>query len=721
MIKRLIKDYEPEQIVTVFDAKEKTFRDEIYPEYKAHRPPTPKDLSSQFEPLMEVLSALGLPILTIPGVEADDVIGTISNLAKNAEKYVIISTGDKDMAQLVNSHISLINTMSNTTMDEHGVFEKFGVKPNQIIDYLTLVGDASDNIPGVPGIGEKTAIKLIKEFGSLENLYTALDKQSLLKTVGFSINQRLKVKLEEYKEQAFFSKKLATIKRDIPIKFDLNKTKWGRFDKEKVKNLLLELDFRSLIERLPESSNDSQAEKSDKHSPNDIKSKDVKRINFLKTLEESYEAGIFSQKIYELEKKLIPVIEEMENNGIKIDSDYFQKLGKKLKTEISGLESKIYKLAEKKFNINSSQQLSEILFNKLKIPISGLRKTPGGVISTAAPELLKLREKHPIISLIEEYRELTKLKSTYVDALPKIVNSKTHKIHTTFNQLGAITGRISSSNPNLQNIPVKGEWGKEIRKAFIVENGFSLVSADYSQIELRIAASLAKDKKMIEAFKRGKDIHRVTASEINNVSEDKVTKEMRREAKILNFGLLYGMSIRSFSESAGVSKERGREFIREYFKDFSGIAGYIENIKQEVRERGFVETLLGRKRFLPQVDSLDFGLKSEAERMAVNMPIQGLAADIIKMAMVRIYEFLADKSRETYKFINLRTCKPVLQVHDELVFEAKDDIIKDVADKIKELMEGIYKIEVPLRVDVKTGKNWGELEEFKSDKLNSND
>jgi len=403
---------------------------------------------------------------------------------------------------------------------------------------------------------------------------------------------------------------------------------------------------------------------------------------------------------------LAPVLEKMEQAGIKLDIDFLQVLSKKINVKIQELEKKIYKLSGVNFNINSSQQLSEILFKKLNISVDGLRKTPGGVISTAAPELIKLKGKHKIIDLILEYRELMKLKTTYVDALPKLVDQY-HRIHTDYHQLGTATGRLSSSDPNLQNIPARGEWGEQIRRAFIAENGYKLLSADYSQIELRIAACLAKDQKMIKAFKNNQDIHKLTAAEVNNISLDKVTDDMRFEAKALNFGVLYGMSVVGFAQAAGITRDRAKKFIDEYMRDFSGIAKYIKRIKEGVKKKGYVETVLGRRRYLPQINSSDFLMRHASERMAINMPIQGTAADIMKAAMIRISESLPPEARL------------LLQVHDELVLEAKEDKIKEIREIVKDAMENVLKeptfksvksiFKVPLNVDIKIGDNWGEM------------
>ncbi len=427
----------------------------------------------------------------------------------------------------------------------------------------------------------------------------------------------------------------------------------------------------------------------------------------LKDIERARKEKVLSKKVYHLEKELVPVLEGMEKTGIKLDTNFLKALSKKLNSRIQELEKKIYKLAEAQFNINSSQQLSEILFKKLKISTEGLKKTPGGVVSTAAPELQKLKGKHKIIDSVLEYRELMKLKTTYVDALPKLVDDR-KRLHTTYHQLGTTTGRLSSSDPNLQNIPARGEWGQEIRKAFIAEKGYKLLSADYSQVELRIAACLAKDKKMIQAFKENQDIHKITAAEVNNIPLVKVTPEMRFQAKALNFGVLYGMSVNGFAEASGVSWKRAKEFIDEYINDFSGIAKYVEQTKKEVKKKGYVETILGRRRYLPQIKSPDFRVRQASERMAINMPIQGTSADIMKVAMVKLAKKLP------------REARLLLQVHDELVLEVKENKIKKAAEIVKDVMENVLNqpifkevksiLKIPLKVDIKVGNNWGKMD-----------
>ncbi len=682
-----------------------TFRDIEYKEYKAKRIKPPDALYNQIGKIKEVVRAFDIPIYEKQGFEADDIIGTISLRIKNNESGIrtVIVTGDLDTLQLIDEQTSVYTlrkgVKDTVIYDKKAVFERYGLKPSQLLDFKGLRGDPSDNIPGVPGVGEVTATKLLKEFGSMERLYECLERQK------DKIQDTLKKKLLEFKEQAFFSKKLATIKRDVPIKFKLEDCRWGKYDREKVIGLFKELGFYSLIERLPaESDADKNAEDTLKTTSASNQRIDQRNISDIyEQIERAYKDGIFSKKVYELEKALVPVIKQMEKVGIKVDTEKLKVLAEDIGSKVQELKSKIYKLTGQEFNIDSPAQLSQILFEKLKISTSGLRKTPGGVISTAASELVKLAGKYKITNLILEYRRLTKLKSTYADALPKTVDSKGGRIHTTFHQLGTATGRISSSEPNLQNIPVRGEFGKKIRECFVAKEGFKLISADYSQMELRIIATLAHDKKMSEVFQEGKDIHQATAAFIFDTPEDCVTSSMRRIAKSLNFGIIYGMGPRGVAERTGISHDKAKTFISNYLEKFKDIARFIEATKAKAKTEGYVETLFGRRRFLPEINSRDAKLRAAAERMAVNMPIQGTAADIVKLAMVEISKLQREGDKR------FATCHLLLQVHDELVFEVKFDIIEEVVPRIKRIMENVVKLEVPLVVNIKIGQNWGEL------------
>jgi len=704
---KVLKDLQPDYIAATFDLAAPTFRHEEFAEYKATRVKAPDELYAQIKRVKDVLAAFNIPVFEKEGFEADDVIGTLAKQASRKVKVLIV-TGDLDTLQLVNDKVNIFTLKKGikdtVVYDAAAVRERFGgLAPEQMNDYKGLKGDPSDNIPGVPGVGEKTAIELLKEYKSLENLYKQIEK-----TKTPAKNTKLFDKLLEFKEQAFFSKYLATIKQDVPIKLDLAAAQTQDFDKQKVIALFKELGFFSLVSRLPGEAEKPAVEKKetgkepltlfDNEARVENKTEKDASREIAERIEQALSQGILSKKIYETEKALAPIILAMQQNGIKIDVSYLKKLSGEFGNKLKELESKIYKLSGVQFNINSPQQLSDILFNKLNLQIKGLKKTPGKVISTAASELNKLRGEHEIVDLILEYRELAKLKNTYIDALPELVDDRS-RLHTTFDQLGTTTGRLSSKNPNLQNIPNKTDLGREIRRAFVAESGFKLLSADYSQIELRVVAHLAKDKEMIAAFKSGKDIHSATAAEILNIDADKVPAEARRLAKVLNFGVIYGMGSHGFSQAAGVEVARAKEFIKKYFTEFSGVANYLENSKKQAAQNGFVQTLFGRKRFIPEINSSAWNLRQGAERMAVNMPVQGTAADLLKMAMVRLAnsQWLRENS------------KMLLQVHDELVFEVTDDKVKKSALEIKNIMENAYQLSVPIIVDLKVGDNWGEM------------
>lgn len=854
---KILKDMDPQYIVAAFDLPQPTFRHEEFEEYKAHRPKAPDELIVQFDKVKEVMRAFGVPIMEMPGYEADDVLGTICEKVKEQKLNIIsiILTGDLDTLQLVDDEKTIVYTLKKgitdtVIYDEKAVIDRYGLRPNQMVDFKGLKGDPSDNIPGVPGVGEKTAAALILKYGTLEKVYEEIDKRLKTKDLKLKTKSRKPVqrevlsdklieKMVEFKDQAFLSRSLSVIRRDAPIDFDIEKSRVGQYDKEKVLKLIKEMEFHSLINRLPwmEKTNNSQQTTNNENKENKIEetkiidseekinglknkinslidkeiailkidsdsedfsgiaialrdkeiyfikkefvghfkdileSDEIKKIGHnLKSLGRSLsqESGvglngilfdamlasyilnpgereyslnkatlsanlgsveegdskeksagylfelkeILSKKIkdnglekvfYEIEMPLITILLSMEIKGIKTDVSYLEKFSVELAKKLEKLEKEIYDLAGEKFNINSPQQISKILFEKLKIEIKGLRKTPGGVISTGASELEKLRGAHPITDLILEYRELFKLKSTYVDALPKMIATD-GRIHTNYNQVGTSTGRLSSLEPNLQNIPIRTELGASIRRAFVASDGYKLVSLDYSQIELRLASVIAGDEKMITAFKEGKDIHVITASEIFNVPIDQVDDKMRRAAKTLNFGVLYGMSAKSFSENAKIEYADAKKFIKEYFSDFSGIASYIEKTVEKARSLGYVETLMGRRRYIPEILSGSWQIKQAAERMAANMPIQGTAADIMKMAMIKVYDLMGLSDRDDIRLI--------LQIHDELVFEIKKDMIKQESKKIRDIMENILKLEIPLLVGLEYGDSLGEMEDL---------
>jgi len=675
---RAIKNFEPDYMAAAFDMKGPTFRDKKFADYKAKRQQAPDELYNQIPRVKEVLAALGIPSYEKQGFEADDIIGTISQKASRAHTKTVIISGDMDMLQLVDKHTSVSDMRKNTkdskVFNEAAVQERFGgLAPNQMQDYKALAGDASDNIPGVEGVGEKTAIQLLLEFGSLENLYHKLENKHDLKP-------KLAEMLLTQKKQAFLSKELASIEREVPLDFDFTDLEWREHDKVKAVELLQELGFQSLVSQIP--------------GAEEVEEDVLSKIERLRA------EGIFSKEIFEIEQQLVPILRKMEKLGIKIDRPYFEKLDKDMQKEIEKLTTKIHNKAGREFNISSTQQLSEVLFETLGLTSKGLKKTPKGVTSTASPELEKLREEHDIISDVLSFRELQKLSTTYAKPIPQQADGK-DRVHTHFDQFGAATGRISSLKPNLQNIPHQGVWGKAIRRGFIAEKGFQLVSFDYSQMELRIAAHISKDAKLKEAFEQGSDIHRMTASEVFGIPLQEVSDEMRYRAKALNFGVLYGMGAQGFAKSADISFQEARDFIENYFVRFPGLQDYMERTKEFVRERGYVETLMGRKRYIPEINSHVLPLRAAGERMAVNHPIQGSLADIVKMAMIEVEKGIKERGEK---------CRMLLQIHDELLFEIADDIISLVFPLIRETMENVYTLDVPIIVEVKGGSSWQDLE-----------
>lgn len=738
---KMLKELEPDYIAAAYDLPGPTFRHEAYEKYKIHRPKTPNELSSQIPYTKKVLESFGIPVLEKEGFEADDIIGSLAErFGEDKDIKVVIVTGDLDALQLVSDKKILVYTMkkglSDTVIyDEDAVIQRYGLRPEQLTDYKGLKGDPSDNIPGVPGIGDKTASELLKEYGSVEDLY----KKLKIKNKKVEIKESLVKKLLEHEEQAILSKHLAVMVKDLDIDIDLKKADWEKnFNREAAENIFRELNFTSLIPRIPQIELRTQnlefrGEETESSKPlilnskfsilyskiqiaawllnSELKEPTPEEINsiynsggvnelyetLLKKLKEESLIKVFE----EIELPLIPILEEMERNGFKIDQKEIEKLDDFAKKEIEKLEGEIYKLAGLKFNINSTRQLSEVLFNRLKI--SGrVRKTPKGKLSTRAGELEKLREAHPVISLILEYRELEKLKTTYIDPFPKMINPEDNRLHTTFIQTGTVTGRLASKNPNLQNIPIKTELGQEFRKVFIAEKEYKLLSLDYSQLELRIAAHIAQDEKMIAAFKRGEDIHLRTASEVFDVRPDLVTPRMRREAKALNFGIIYGMGPQGFARSAGIKQTEAKKFIEKYFEEFPKVAEYMDKMRQEANEKGVIKNLFGRQRKLTEIYSSIPEMIRQAERMAINFPIQSLAADITKLAMIKIHESIHKNYKEN-------EIKMLLQVHDEIVLEAKEEIIEKLAGELKKIMESVYELDAPLVAEAKIGDNWRDL------------
>jgi DNA polymerase-1 len=852
MIKKLIKDYQPQELAVIFDAKGKTFRDEWYPEYKAHRPPMPSELSSQFDPLIRLLKAMGLPLLIVEGVEADDVIGTLARQATELGRPVVISTGDKDMAQLVNAHVSLINTMNNYYMDIAGVKEKFGVAPEQIVDYLTLIGDTVDNIPGVNKCGPKTAVKWLTEYQTLDNLMQHAD----------AITGKVGEYLRESKAHLPLSKKLVTIKTDVALPLTLDELTPSTADKQLLIELTQELEFKNWLkellgqeekasvlqeepstppleydlitthqqlnnwleqlERCPVFCIDTETTSIDVmtaqivgislaievgkpayiplthtdgsvqlnreevltalqsilENPNikkigqnikydycifknhginlqgiaydtmlesyilnssggrhdmdtlalkylghktisyeDVAGKGAKQVRFdeipvAKAAPYAAEDADITLRLHHtlfpmmdeslqnvflnIEMPLVTVLAEMERQGVFINPVTLKKHGNRLKERIGTLEEEALQLAGRPFNLNSPKQLQEILFEEQKLPV--IAKTPTGQPSTAEAVLQELAFDYRLAAVILEYRSLTKLVSTYIDALPKKINPHTNRVHTCYNQAIAATGRLSSSEPNLQNIPIRSEEGRLIRTAFIAPPGHLLLAADYSQIELRIMAHLSQDENLLTAFANGWDIHTATASEIFQTSLEDVTNEHRRRAKAVNFGLIYGMSAFGLAKQLGVERHDAQHYIDTYFLRYPKVLEYMNRTRKQAHEQGYVETLFGRRLYLPEINARNIMRQKAAERMAINAPMQGTAADIIKKSMIEVAKWQHTQINPAARMI--------MQVHDELVFEIRTEEVDSCKQIIQTLMEQTVQLSVPLLVSIGVGANW---------------
>lgn len=859
MLLKVIKELKPTHLAVTFDVAGPTFRHQEYTAYKATRVKADQALYDQIPLTYEVVKALGIPIYTKQGFEADDVIGTVVEQLKTQGPETFVVTGDMDTFQLINDHTKvyyLKRGLADTEVyDAAAVERRFGFPPERLVDYKAIRGDVSDNIPGVPGIGEKGATELIQKFGGLEEIYSQLhDPQSSIRT---AIRAGVIKKLEAGEALGQLSYKLALIDRQVPgLEFKLADCLLKPLNRSQVLPLFQRFEFTSLVKRLP----GAAAETSDPAVPPNRQTKtgsaapkfvfnEITTATELDAFRETVKkekrfacqavtsgADVFSGKLtglvmavghrgifvsaaaplfkkmlavfavpeYELaghnlkqllkwlttageitvknklsdvmvasyllnpgsrahdagsivlktlgielmagsgqtnlfgaeprqlaeelrqvavagerlrdelatidtrqvlekiELPLIPVLAAMELQGVAVDTKHLARLSAEVQKQIAAVETKIYRQAGGEFNIASPVQLREILFDKLQIPTFGIKKGKTG-LSTAAEQLEKMRGLHPIIDEIEKFRELAKLQNTYTDTLPTLVNPVTKRLHTTFNQTVTATGRLSSSEPNLQNIPIRTPLGRRIRVAFVAPRGCRLVSADYSQIELRVAASLAGDERMIEIFRRGADIHTATAAAINGVAPATVTKDLRRAAKEINFGILYGMGAYGLSWRAELAPAEARTFIEKYFREFSGLKKFIDQTLAFTRARGFCETLFGRRRYLPEINASNFQLRAAAERMAVNHPIQGTAADIIKLAMVAVYEKLRGATDQ-------EQAKLVLQVHDELVVEVRTDLVGKIKTLLKETMEGVVELKVPVVVDVRVGQNWGELE-----------
>ncbi|BEN47207.1 DNA polymerase I [Serratia marcescens] len=886
MLRSLLLQYQPSHVAVVFDAKGKTFRDDLFAEYKSHRPPMPDDLRAQIEPLHSMVKAMGLPLLVTPGVEADDVIGTLALEAEKAGHAVLISTGDKDMAQLVTPNVTLINTMNNTILGPQEVCDKYGIPPELIIDFLALMGDSSDNIPGVPGVGEKTAQALLQGIGGLDALYGNLEN---IATLSFRGAKTMAAKLEQNKEVAYLSYKLATIKTDVELDLTcadltvsepdvdtlqqlfkqyefkrwladveagvwlenkkgtgakaagaakpaaaveapkalaeaklsqdgyvtildeatftdwlarLKKADVFAFDTETdgldtlTANLIglsfaiapgeaaylpvahdyldapAQLDRAYVLEALKPLLEDEKALKvgqnlkfdmsllarygiemrgiaydtmlesyvldsvGGRHDMDSLADRYLghKTITFEEIAGKGKNQLTFNQialeqaapyaaedadvtlqlhlamwpqlkqsaelltVFNEIEMPLLPVLSHIERTGVLIDPAILSAHSQELAKRLAELEAQAHELAEEPFNLASTKQLQAILYEKQKLPV--LKKTPGGAPSTNEEVLAELALDYPLPKVILEYRGLAKLKTTYTDKLPLMINPVSGRVHTSYHQAVTATGRLSSSDPNLQNIPVRNEEGRRIRQAFIAPEGYRIVAADYSQIELRIMAHLSQDEGLLKAFAEGKDIHRATASEVFGVPLDKVTGEQRRSAKAINFGLIYGMSAFGLARQLGIPRGEAQRYMDLYFERYPGVLDYMERTRQQASEQGYVSTLDGRRLYLPDVRSSNAMRRKAAERAAINAPMQGTAADIIKRAMIEVDAWLQGQEKPLVRAI--------MQVHDELVFEVHESVIEEASQRIRQLMEGSMALAVPLKVDVGVGMNWDE-------------
>ncbi len=884
MLKSLIKQYNPTHMAVIFDAKGKTFRDDIYKEYKANRPPMPEELRSQIAPLHTIIKAMGLPVIVESGVEADDVIGTLAKHATEKGIDTLISTGDKDMAQLVNKHVTLINTMTNQLMDVEGVNTKFGIPPELVIDFLALKGDKVDNIPGVPGVGDKSAQALLNGIGGIDDIYKNLDK---IADLSFRGSKSMAAKMEEYEEQARLSYTLATISIDLELDYDVETLmpcqadneqlrdlfaeyefkRWhaevsallaggdtssatestsaessdstqtsesatsGDIDKSKYETVLDEETFNTWLGKLQkaqliafdtettslnymdaelvgvsfcieegeaayvpvahdypdaptqlsrefvldalkpilESSNiikvgqyikydknvlanyditlngigfdtmlesyvlNSTAQRHDMDSLalaylghktihfEDIAGKGAKQLTFNQIALE--EAGPYAaedaditlrlhntiwaklKEIPELKNLLIDVevplacvLSRMEQEGVLIDSQRLSQQSQDLAARIAELEKEVHEEAGEPFNLGSTKQLQHILFEKMSLPI--IKKTPKGAPSTSEDVLQELALEYPLPKKIMEYRGLTKLKNTYTDKLPKMINHRTGRVHTSYHQAITATGRLSSTDPNLQNIPIRNEEGRRVRQAFVPRKGNKFVAADYSQIELRIMAHLSGDKGLLDAFAHGKDIHKATASEVFGVPLDEVTTEQRRSAKAINFGLIYGMSAFGLAKQLNIPRNEAQKYMDLYFERYPGVLEYMDSTRESAKEKGYVETVFGRRLYLPDIKASNGARRKGAERAAINAPMQGTAADIIKMAMIKVDDWISKNAADDVTMM--------MQVHDELVFEIKEDKVDSYVKTINTLMESAATLNVPLVVEAGVGENWDE-------------
>ncbi|NOZ10502.1 MAG: DNA polymerase I [Gammaproteobacteria bacterium] len=856
MLRKLVNDYEPDEMVVIFDAKGKTFRHDMYAQYKANRPPMPDDLRCQIQPIHDIVTAMGLPMLIIEGVEADDVIGTLASDSIPKKANVLISTGDKDLAQLVTQHVHLINTMTDTLSDPDGVIEKFGVPAEAIVDYLALIGDKADNIPGVPKVGPKTAVKWLNEYGSLDGIIKNADK------IGGKVGENLR----DHLDQLSLSRELATIKRDV--KLDKSELDFKRRppDWDRLRELFAHLEFKSWLAALGGKSGGSQdgavpsqvaadyetvldeksldtwlerlnkaelfafdTETTDLNTMNaqlvglsfsdqagtaayvplahdypgapqqldrdavlkkikpiledpkqhkvgqnlkydmsvlanygitlngirydtmlesyvldstasrhdmdslalkylghktikydEVTGKGKNRINFSEVpLEQAgpyaaedaditlrlhqtlwprlSDTPTLSKLFNDIEIPLVPVLSRIERNGVKIDTAMLRKQSGELAKRMQEIELEAYEHAGQPFNMGSPKQIQEILFDKLELPV--LQKTPKGAPSTAEGVLQELALDYPLPQLILEHRSMAKLKSTYTDKLPEMVNARTGRVHTSYHQAVAATGRLSSSDPNLQNIPVRTEEGRRIRQAFVPEEGFKILAADYSQIELRIMAHLSADDSLLKAFAEGLDVHRATAAEVFGCEPEAVSNDQRRTAKAINFGLIYGMSAFGLAKQLKIDRSSAQEYVKLYFDRYPGVQQFMDRMRDTARDQGYVETVFGRRLYVPEIKASNQARRQYAERTAINAPMQGTAADLIKLAMLAVDRWISDSGAKV---------RMIMQVHDELVFEVAQETLDSATAMIHQHMTGVAELAVPLEVDIATGKNWNE-------------
>jgi DNA polymerase-1 len=735
MVFGIIKEFKPDYIFAAFDLPKPTYRHVVYIDYKSGRKSLDDNLISQIKKSREIFQAFNIPILEKEGYEADDIIGTLSTkLAQEKDLKIIIASGDMDTLQLVIDDkvkvFTLKKGIKDTILyDEKTVINRFGFEPKQIPDYKGLRGDTSDNIIGVKGIGEKTATELIQTYKTIENLYKVIEgnEEQLIKD---GIKPRIVGLLKEHEEEAKFSKMLATIQTDVPVEFDLEKSWKDGIDIARVKKLFAELEFRSLQNKVTEIFGEDIEEKIHEQIDENLLEEvsialwvlrssltnpsyqDILSYTKKNTLKESYEFILErlkqegSEKLFfEIEKPLIPIIKEMSANGIMLDINLLEKISGEYHAQVAEISKKIFEQTGEEFNISSPKQLADVLFNKLNLSYKGMRKGKSGNFSTKEEVLHKLAEEHPVVEEILKYRELTKLLSTYIDTFPKMIGLD-GRLRTTFLQAGTTTGRMASQEPNIQNIPVKSELGRRIRDAFVAKDGYKLVSIDYSQIELRLAAILSGDEKLIEIFKNGEDVHAGVASYMFGISQDQVTKEQRNKAKVINFGILYGMGVSALQKNLKVSRAEAQEFYNTYFEKFTGLAQYLEDTKEFAKKNGFTKTFYGRKRFFDGIQSRLPFIRAQAERMAINAPIQGTSADMIKIAMIKIDDFLKkEKMKDKIKL--------VLQIHDEIIFEVKDEYVEFVQTNFPKIMEDIMSKEesrdVPILTDCEVGVSWGQM------------